>query len=329
MEYLIEDIVFYLIEFLNVTDYYSLKSTNKHFYNIVPIDKRECLLKRWQSFSKKFKVFTTWDIDSVMSIKDHYQSSFYVHDWGLLFQCCYQNQINDNCNFYNLYVFVITLVKKCFQLFWVPVQTKVQKTDFHFCYIDNHLTINNSEIKFGIKFKDNEFETSKTSYDYISHHDWDWAEYQDYKLWISKNLLTLYRLNNLFYALEKMIHATRDKYIILTQVDRFVVLHVLDSPHYDIFDFSTAKLSSLNLDTESSETLRKLSFCHRTFFDICKNVRFIYLKKSGMLAFFSFNKCTLFQHDDSKWVVYRQFLHRSSATLFGFCEEEQRMIKFF
>lgn len=328
MESIFDDILLHLIQFLNISDYYSLKSINKHFYEIIPLEKRKCLLKKWQTVSQKVSKYSEWEKERVLIIKDFYQGGYFVHDWGLLFKCCYQDQINSVSNFYNLHIFVFTFENKCYRSYWVPVESNVRKSQFQFHYKDNHLIIHNAQKQFDFVMKDDAIETLCANSNYGGYdNEPEVADYKELKVWVSKNLITIYQRNNMFYQFTKTIHTTNN-YITLTQIDRLVILKIPNSSKCDVFDFTTLKISLIDFDF-NDEICDVSLFCNRSLFENCESYRFVYLQKSGLLAFFSFNKCTLFQHDDSKWVVYRQFLHRSSATLFGFCEEEQRMIKFF
>jgi hypothetical protein len=315
--YLYDDIVLYLLDFLNLTDYYSLKATNKHLNDIIPNDKRNCLLKQWNKISKALKVCSKYETNWVLSQSDFYSKTYFVQDFGLLIKCFYQNQINDECNFHNLYIFVVTCDNTCYLLFYEPLLHNVIKSLFCFHYHDKHLTIHNATKKFEILLHANgRFETKRGDYDgKCVKIDQNWEEYEKLKVNVSNNTLMIYEKTDYSFYAFKTLFLCAEKRSIFTKIGHYLILKILESQRYAVFDFCTTE--TYPLDFELDETLSE------------KCLHFIYLSKTNMIALIIFNKCTVFQRVENKWVVYRKFQHKLFSTYYGFCEDEQRMIKFF
>lgn len=317
LEYLCDDVILLIIDFLNVTDYYSLKSTNKHLYQLIPNEKRSGLLKTWEKIKQKIHNKSKWDAKKVFSHKNPFcWKTFYVHDFGLLIKCLYLEQINKSCNFYNLHVFGITRDQSCYQLFWCPILRNIEQSPFRYYYSRNHLVIQNQENQFQIKYQNDDLVLINNKRDFnMIIDDPQWGIFKNEKAKFSSKSSSYYEKIACcdFYICKSIVYHDKD-YQIYANAGRYLILKVIGTQSFEVFDFKTRKIYQSQLNVNNTEA----SSC-----------TFIYLSQSKKFGVIIQNTCFIFQLVDSIWVIEKQSKSFLSARYFGFCENEQRLIKFF
>ena len=248
---------------------------------------------------------------------DFHSGKFFAQDLGLLVKCFYQNQINPVCNFYNLYVFVVTRDKTCYLLFREHILWNVGKTMFCFHHSVNRLFFHNATKQFEIFLnKDGCFETNRGDFDgKCEKADPNWREYNDTKVNVSKNIVMVFEKNVHSFHTFKTALINADCHSIVEKLNHLLILEISDSQRYSIFDFETCQIYPLDFDLDQNVPKKCLNFVH--------------LPNTKMIALIIYNKCTIFKLLENKWVVYRKILHKLHANYYAFCEDEQRMIKFF
>lgn len=323
-QFLCDDVIIHISSFLNCTDYFSLRSVNSQFFSSLSFKRfDETLIRKWKNIEEKLeKSFKIHDIEQFNQTST--TKTTFFHDLGLIIHCEYLGLIN-HCeyswpSFNSFEIYCKTFNNKVFKLY--ESDPNYKNAPYSIYLIEpGIIRVLNDYQEVQINFASDTIEISCCQLDgtFYQKRDSDegiWLFYKDKQIRVHKQSFAVFRKKpeNGFYVFQNFLSLNQHLKF-FAQFGRWVLFKGEDVDKMILFDFDELDLYWFRRHAHDSFDPNLLTFIH---FESTNSIGII---DSKFLKIYD-------RKSRGAWSLSKELILPSNSNRYGYCEIEQRFVKF-